>query len=380
MSGAAITGFQHVSTETGGEVVMRPPVRRGPLAWAGRNLFSSKISGATTIIMIAALSWLGYRFLDWAVFRAVWSLPGSTISETQACRIETAGACWALIREKYRFILFGLYPYDEQWRPTICIGAFIALYIASADRRLWGWKIALIWVAGLSVVFILMRGGLFGLRPVSEDLWGGLPVTLMLATFGIALAFPLAILVALGRNSEMNPTVRTICSLYVEVIRGIPLISVLFMASVMFPLFLPEGLTVSKLLRAQLGIVIFVAAYLSETIRGGLQAVPAGQYEAAKSLGLGYWRMITFIIMPQALTIVLPPIVSLCIAFFKHTSLVMIIGIFDLLNAAKRSIGEPAWQGFGAEAYIFVGAIYFAFCFAMSRYGLRLEQRLRRTR
>ncbi|TKT81031.1 amino acid ABC transporter permease [Aquamicrobium sp. LC103] len=367
-------------TEAGDEVVMRPPTERGPLAWTRRNLFSSWTSGITTGVMVTVLVWIGYRFLDWAVLRAIWTLPGSSIADTQLCRAETAGACWALIHEKYRFILFGLYPYAEQWRPTICIAAFIGLYVVSVDRRLWGWKIAAVWLAGLTAIFILMRGGVFGLRPVSEDLWGGLPVTLMLATFGIALAFPLAILVALGRASETNPTVRTLCTLYVEIIRGIPLISVLFMASVMFPLFLPEGLTVSKLLRAQLGIVIFVAAYLSETIRGGLQAVPSGQYEAAKSLGLGYWRMTALVIMPQALTIVLPPIVSLCIAFFKHTSLVMIIGIFDLLNAAKRSIGEPAWQGFGAEAYIFVAAIYFAFCFAMSRYGQRLEKRLKRSR
>ena len=165
-----------------------------------------------------------------------------------------------------------------------------------------------------------------------------------------------------------------------ELIRGVPLISVLFMASVMFPLFLPEGVTISKLLRAQLGIVLFVAAYLSETVRGGLQAVDKGQGEAADALGLGYWQKMLLVVLPQALRLVLPPIVSLCIAFFKNTSLVMIIGIFDLLNAAKRSIAEPAWQGFGTEAYLFVALIYFCFCFAMSRYGLRLEQRLKRTR
>jgi general L-amino acid transport system permease protein len=380
MTVAHQTDLSANATEAGTDILLRPPVDNGPIAWAKRNLFSSPMSGVTTILMALVLSWLGYRFFDWAVLRAVWTLPGSSIADTQLCRVETAGACWALIQEKYRFILFGLYPYDAQWRPTICIVAFIALYIVSVDRRLWGWKIAGIWTVGLAAIFILMRGGVFGLSSVSEDLWGGLPVTLMLATFGIALAFPLAILVAMGRTSERNPTVRTLCTLYVELIRGVPLISVLFMASVMFPLFLPEGLTVSKLLRAQLGIVLFVGAYLSETIRGGLQAVPAGQYDAAKSLGLGYWRMTLLVIMPQALTIVLPPIVSLCIAFFKNTSLVMIIGIFDLLNAAKRSIGEPAWQGFGAEAYIFVGVIYFIFCFAMSRYGQRLEKRLNRSR
>jgi general L-amino acid transport system permease protein len=319
-------------------------------------------------------------FLDWALLRAIWTLPGSAIADTQVCRAEGAGACWALIGDKYRFILLGLYPYDQQWRPAICIVIFLCLYVVSTDRKLWGWRLAVIWGLGLTAIWILMRGGVLGLVPVSEDLWGGLPVTLALATFGIALAFPLAIVVALGRMSKTNPTVRFICLVYVELIRGVPLISVLFMASVMFPLFLPEGVTFSKLLRAQVAIIIFTAAYLSETIRGGLQAVDRGQGEAADSLGFGYWSKMTFIIIPQALRLVLPPIVSLCIAFFKNTSLVMIIGIFDLLNAARRSVAEPAWQGFGTEAYLFVALIYFGFCFAMSRYGQSLERRFERSR
>jgi len=362
------------------DAVLPPPQPRGPIAWMARNLFSSWISTLITILMVLVLGRLAFWFLDWALVRAVWILPGSTIEDTLACRADGAGACWALIREKYRFILFGLYPYEEQWRPALCILLFVGLYLVSADRRLWNWRLAVVWLFGLAAIGLLMRGGLLGLRPVSEDLWGGLPVTLILATFGIALAFPLAIAVALGRVSKTNPTVRLVCFLYVELIRGVPLISVLFMASVMFPLFLPEGVTISKLLRAQLGIVLFVAAYLSETVRGGLQAVDKGQGEAADALGLGYWQKMLLVVLPQALRLVLPPIVSLCIAFFKNTSLVMIIGIFDLLNAAKRSIAEPAWQGFGTEAYLFVALIYFCFCFAMSRYGLRLEQRLKRTR
>jgi len=202
-----------------------------------------------------------------------------------------------------------------------------------------------------------MHGGVLGLRPVPEDQGGGLPVTLILSTCGIVMAFPLAIVVALGRISRTSPVLRLVSTLYVEIIRGIPLISVLFMASVMFPLFLPEGVTVSKLLRAQIGIVLFIAAYLAETIRGGLQAVDAGQSEAAHALGLSYWQKMALVVLPQALTLVLPPIVSLCIAFFKATSLVTIIGIFDLLNAGQRSVGEPAWQGFGTEAYLFVALI-----------------------
>jgi len=357
---------------------LRPPVPKGPVAWAAKNLFSSWTSTLITVLSVLLIGRLAIWFLEWAVLDAVWYLPGSSIDDTQACRTPEAGACWALIAEKYRFILFGLYPYDEQWRPAIVIGIFLALFTASAFRRLWSWRLLVVWVAGLAAIWILMRGGLLGLSPVSEDLWGGLPVTLSLATFGIVLAFPLAIVVALGRMSTTNATARFLSTIYVELIRGVPLISVLFMASVMFPLFLPDGMSVSKLLRAQVAIIIFAAAYLAETIRGGLQAVDKGQHEAADSLGLGYWPKMVLVVIPQALRLVLPPIVSLCIAFFKNTSLVTIIGIFDLLNAAKRSVAEPAWQGFGTEAYLFVAAIYFTFCFAMSRYGQRLEKQQKR--
>jgi len=358
--------------------VLPPPAPKGPIAWASKNLFSSWPSALVTMVSVLVLAKLAISFFDWAVLRAVWLLPGASIDDTQACRTPEAGACWALIREKYRFILFGLYPYDEQWRPAITIAIFLGLYLVSAFRRFWNWRLALVWTFGLAASWILMRGGVLGLKEVSEDMWGGLPVTLSLSTFGIALAFPLAIVVALGRISTTNATARFVCMIYVELIRAVPLISVLFMASVMFPLFLPDGVSVSKLLRAQVAIVLFAAAYLSETIRGGLQAVDKGQSEAADSLGFGYWQKTILIVIPQALRLVLPPIVSLCIGFFKSTSLVTIIGIFDLLSAAKRSVAEPAWQGFGTEAYLFVGAIYFAFCFAMSRYGHALEKQGKR--
>jgi general L-amino acid transport system permease protein len=250
---------------------LAPPIARGPVAWMSRNLFGSWTSTLITIIAVLILGRLAIWFVDWAFLRAIWSVPGVSIADTQVCRAEHAGACWALVKEKYRFILFGLYPYAEQWRPAWCVAVFIALYALTADRRMWSWRLVPVWLIGLTSILILMRGGLFGLTTISEDLWGGLPVTLWLATFGLALAFPLAIVVALGRMSQTNRTVRLICVLYVELIRGVPLISVLFMASVMFPLFLPEGLTISKLLRAQLAITLFAAAYLSEVIRGGLQ-------------------------------------------------------------------------------------------------------------
>ncbi len=362
-------------------IAVEPPrEKRGAIAWMRRNLFSSWLSTIITLAIVFVFARLGHAFFTWAVVDAIWVLPGSTLADTQACRAPGVGACWALIAEKGRFILLGIYPYDQQWRPATCITLFIALYAASTYRPWWGRRLALLWLAGLIAIAVLMRGGVFGLRVVTDDQWGGLAVTLILATFGIALALPLAVLVALGRTAKKSPVIRLVCWLYIEIIRGIPLISVLFMASVMFPLFLPDGVTVSKLLRAQIGIVLFTGAYLSEAIRGGLQGLDKGQFEAADSLGLNYWKKMYLIVVPQALTLVLPPIVSLCIAFFKSTSLVTIIGIFDLLNTAQRSVAEPAWQGFGTEAYLFVAFIYFCFCFSMSRYGLSLERRLNRPR
>jgi general L-amino acid transport system permease protein len=223
-----------------------------------------------------------------------------------------------------------------------------------------------------------MWGGVLGLPFVTQERWGGLPVTLILATFGLALGFPLGIFVALGRRSKL-PAIRSLCVLYVELIRGVPLISLLFMASVMFPLFMPEGFNIDKLLRAQIAIVLFAGAYLAEVVRGGLQAVPRGQAEAADALGLSYWQKNRLIVLPQAIRHVIPPLVNTFIAFFKDTSLVLIIGIFDLLTTAKTAIIDPAWQQFSVEVYLFVAMIYFAFCFAMSRYSKYLEAQGRRT-
>ena len=220
---------------------------------------------------------------------------------------------------------------------------------------------------------------MFGLQPVSDDQWGGLPITLILATFGLALAFPLSVATALGRRARSMPAVRTLCVVYVELIRGVPLIALLFMASVMFPLFLPNGVTIDKLLRAQVAIILFAAAYLSEVVRAGLQTLPRGQYEAADALGLSYWKKTGLIILPQALRLVIPPLVNTFIGFFKDTSLVLIIGIFDLMLTGRTATLEPAWQGFGNEVYILLAAIYFVFCFAMAKYSRNLERDLGRS-
>jgi len=354
-----------------------PLAQMGLIGWARTNLFSSWLSTAVTLVMAYLVIRWTIGFVEWGFINAIWSVPNN---QTQACRdMKGTGACWAVITEKHRFILFGTYPYEEHWRPALCILLFIGLYIVSAMRRFWRKELALVWVGTLTVIGLLMWGGVAGLPYVPQERWGGLVITLILATFGLAFAFPLAILVALGRRSKL-PAIKAICVLYVELIRGVPLISLLFMASVMFPLFLPEGMNIDKLLRAQIAIILFAGAYLAEVVRGGLQSLPKGQYEAADALGLSYWHKTAFIILPQALRLVIPPLVNTFIGFFKDTSLVLIIGIFDLLTAGKTAIIEPAWQGFGVEVYITVGAIYFVFCFAMSKYSQGLEAELNRHR
>lgn len=355
-----------------------PPISVvGPIAWARANLFSGWLSTAVTLALIYLIIRWAIGFVDWAFINAIWSVPNN---QTQACRdLRGAGACWAVVTEKHRFILFGTYPFEEHWRPALACVIFVALYIVSAMRRFWRKELALVWILALSAIGVLMWGGILGMPYVPQERWGGLPITLILSTFGLAFAFPLAILVALGRRSKM-PAIKAICVLYVELIRGVPLISLLFMASVMFPLFLPEGMNIDKLLRAQIAIILFAGAYLAEVVRGGLQALPKGQYEAADALGLSYWHKTGFIILPQALRLVIPPLVNTFIGFFKDTSLVLIIGIFDLLTAGKTAIVEPAWQGFGVEVYVTIGLIYFIFCFAMSKYSQGLEAELNRHR
>ncbi|MGH7928762.1 MAG: amino acid ABC transporter permease [Candidatus Binatia bacterium] len=344
-----------------------------PLQWLRSHLFST-IPNTVATLVVVYLAWkLLPPFLDWALADAIWSA-----GDPRRCReAQGIGACWAFIADKHRFILFGTYPFDQHWRPAVAVVILIVLYGTSALRIMWRPRLALIWLAGLAVIGVLMWGGLFGLSYVENERWGGLILTLLLSTFGIALAFPLSILLALGRRSAM-PVVRLLSVGYIEIVRGVPLISVLFMASVMLPLFLPEGVSIDKLLRAQLAMILFAAAYLAEVVRGGLQALPRGQDEAGQALGLSYWQRHRFVILPQALRVAIPTMVNTFIGFFKDTSLVVIIGLFDLLATIKVSLNEPAWTGFGVEAYLFAALAYFAFCFPMSRYSQALERRLAR--
>ena len=337
------------------------------MKWIRQNLFSNWWSALATL----AILWLACRFLppflDWAIVSAVWRAPDSG-----ACR-DAQGACWAFIAEKHRFILFGTYPFEQHWRPALATLILISLWVFSSLKSSWRWWLSLVWAAGLALIGVLMWGGVLSLPYVENGRWGGLILTLLLASFGIAFAFPLSILLALGRRSQM-PVLRAACIGYIELIRGVPLISVLFMASVMLPLFLPAGVSIDKLLRAQLALALFAAAYLAEVVRGGLQAIPPHQYQAAEALGFGYWNKMRLVILPQALRLSIPPLVNTFIGFFKDTSLVLIIGLFDLLSTIKVSLQDPTWSGFGVEAYLFACLVYFAFCYAMSAYSRHIER------
>jgi len=337
------------------------------MRWLRENLFPGWVSGVFSALLIVILVKSLFAFVDWAFLDAIWR------PDANACRA-AKGACWGLITEKHRFILFGTYPYEQHWRPAAASVLLVALWTFSAFRAFWKWWLAPVWFFGLSLIGMLMWGGVFGLPYVENERWGGLILTLLLSTFGVAFAFPLSILLALGRRSDM-PVIRALCVGYIELIRGVPLISVLFMASVMLPLFLPSGVTIDKMVRAQLAIVMFAAAYLAEVVRGGLQSIPRGQYDAAHALALPYWRRTWLIILPQALRVSVPPLVNTLIALLKDTSLVLIIGLFDLLSTVKISLTEPAWNGFGIEAYVFASLVYFVFCFAMSRYSRSFEHR-----
>ena len=341
--------------------------------WMRENLFSSITNAALTVLSIWLIVAVVTKFWNWAVVNSVLAP-----AEIRDC-IDAGGACWAFIQDKWRLILFGPYPYEEQWRAALALVLFIGLVAlscvpqvwASRERRRW---MAAVWLLGMGLVIVLMAGGL-GFKRVEIRFWAGLPLTVMLASVGMFASFFLSIVLALGRRSDM-PVIRWLCIGYIELIRGVPLISLLFMANIMFPILLPEGVTVPNILRAQLAFILFFSAYMAETVRGGLQAVPQGQYAAAKALGMGYWQMMTWIILPQALRLIIPSMVNLFIAAFKDTSLVTIISMFDLLGTANSAKADPRWLGLFVEAYFFIAVIYLMVCATMSWYSRFLERRI----
>ncbi|WP_375597627.1 amino acid ABC transporter permease [Devosia sp. Naph2] len=351
----------------------------GPVAWARRNLFATPSDSLLTILAVVLLIWAippiyNFVFPNFLGGDAV--PPGGTVEE---CRVETAGACWAYIYARMSFFIYGFYPAEEYWRPNLvfALGALLIIPLAIPRVPFKRTNAILFFVVYPVICFYLLNGGVLGLRPVPTERWGGLLVTLIISLVGIICSIPIGILLALGRQSKL-PIIKTLCIMFIELWRAVPLITVLFMASVMLPLFMPQGTTVDKLLRALVGVTLFSSAYLAEVVRGGLQALPRGQYEAASSLGLSYWKSMWFIILPQALKHVIPGIVNSFIALFKDTSLVSIVGIFDLLNTVQAASSDIDWSSptQAITGYLFAGMVFWVFCFAMSRYSIWMERRL----
>ena len=348
-----------------------PARERGVVKWLRENLFSSWISGALTVVALYLLAMLIPPILDWALFEA-------TVSGTdQSACDRSDGACWTFVKMRLEFFLYGFYPAEERWRVTIFFFLFLACF---APQFFAGFQykkqLGIFSATGFPVIsYFLLSGGALGLPVVETSQWGGLFLTMVIAYVGIVFSLPLGILLALGRQSNL-PFIKAVCTVFIEVWRGVPLISILFMSSVMLPLFLPDGVNFDKLLRALIGIVLFEAALLAEVVRGGLQALPKGQYEASAALGLNYWKSMRLIVLPQSLKLVIPGIVNVFIQLAKDTTLVIIIGLFDVLNTVQSSIVDPAWKRVAIEGYVFTAFCFWVICFGLSRYSRDLERKL----
>ncbi len=344
-----------------------PSNLKGPIHWMKENLFATPIDIIQTVMVLAFLFWIVPIFLDWALFNA--SFVGSVKSDATG-----TGANWIYVKEKMDMFIYGFYPHEELYRIKIVFGLFfVTVVLFKYVARTFIQK-AFVFILYPIVAFVLIKGGYFGFEVIATDKLGGLLLTLIIASVGIVVSIPLGIIFALGRQSDL-PIIKNLSVLYIEFIRGVPLITMLFMGSVLLPLFFSDGVEVDKLVRALIVITMVESAFIAEAIRGGLQSIPKGQYEAADSLGLGYWQKMIFVILPQAFKVALPNIVGISIELFKDTSLVMIIGLFDLLSMVHLTSSDSNWLGMETEGYVFVTFIYWFICFAMSKYSMILEDR-----
>ncbi|WP_428981234.1 amino acid ABC transporter permease [Methylopila turkensis] len=351
-----------------------PTAVSGFAGWARQNLFSGPMNALLTLVCAALAVYLLWVFIDFLLLRAVW-----TGTNREACIAPGVGACWPFITNRFGQLLYGFYPADEHWRPAtvffVAVALIVPLLTPSAPYK--KANALLFFVAFPIFAFVMLHGGYFGLRTVETRAWGGLLVTLVVATTGIVASLPLGILLALGRRSKL-PLIKFVSIAFIEFWRGVPLITVLFFATYMLPLFLPSGWTIDGLLRALVGVALFSAAYMAEVVRGGLQAIPKGQYEGAMAMGLRYWPMMLLIVLPQALKLVIPGIVNTFIGLFKDTTLVAIVSIFDFLGIIRAAFADPNWATPMTvyTGFAFAGIVYFVFCYGMSRYSRFVEERL----
>lgn len=335
-----------------------------------QRLFATPLAGAVTLVLALCLAWIAIPIIRWALMDADWV--GSTRADCTS-----GGACWVFIRARMGQFMYGLYPPDQRWRADLA-GIIFVLSIVGIILAPQAWRLR----AGLAALVILpplgiwLLAGGFGLSAIETREWGGLTLTLFISVYAALIAIPLGIIFALGRQSKLR-VIRLISVLFIEFWRGVPIIAVIFLASLLLPLILPGGIGIDRLARAVIGLGLVIAAYMAEAVRGGLQALPPGQREAATALGLTYWKTTGLIILPQALRISLPAMTNEFIALVKNTTLVLVVSILDLLGIAQASLADPAWVGMSMEAYVFSGAIYWLICFGLSRWSRHLETRRR---
>jgi general L-amino acid transport system permease protein len=377
----AMSDIPMSTMEPGTRPSLPPPVTEtGLIGWLRHNLFSTWFDAILTVLALALIYVVVPPFVQWAFIDATWTLPpevlvGDRVPQYADCSAN-AGACWIFVGARLPQFFYGFYPEPERWRVNIVLIMLAVSIFGLLSERVKNKKpVAWFFFAIFPfLAFWLLLGG-FGLQVVETRLWGGFMLTVVISSVGIVISLPLGILLALGRRSSL-PVLHTLCVLFIEFARGVPLISILFMANVLLPLFLPQGVSLDILLRVLIGVSLFSAAYMAEVVRGGLQALPKGQYEGAMAMGLGYWQMTRFIIMPQALRVAIPGIVNNFISLTQDTTLVAIVGLYDFLNIVRAGSRDKNWIGTEMEGYVFCAFVYFLCCFLMSRYSMYLERKL----
>ncbi|MBV2143413.1 amino acid ABC transporter permease [Falsochrobactrum sp. TDYN1] len=347
------------------------PPRKSAAFWFRVHFFSSISSSIVTIVGAALIAWLVYVVGSWAFINSVWTSPTA-----QACQ-SVSGACWSVIYARAQIILFGLYPFDEHWRSAAaCIVVVVVVFLSCFPVFWTALRLSMVWIAGAAIFFTLMHGGILGLSVVPTDRWGGLSLTVYIFASVCLIGMPASVMLALARQSRL-PVVRKLAALLIDLVRSLPLLAILFSAALIIPFALPEWLQGDKLTRVIVAFALFFACYQAENIRAGMQILPAGQEEAAKALGLNYWQRTSRIILPQAFRNSLPPMINQFVMTFKDTSVITIVGFFDVLASAQAAFGTAEWAPYYIEVYVFVGFIYFVFIFSLSRYGAYLEKRMR---
>lgn len=339
---------------------------------SARALVATPLTAFLTLTSGAILLWLSSVALFWLVLHAVWPWQAGDMCDLRD------GLCWPFLVEKARLILVGLYPFDLQWRPVTASLLLIALAVTTGLQMIGRIKIATLpfialWLSGLVVAVLLLAGGVIGLKPVPSVNWNGLPILLFLAIASVAGAFPLGVLLALARDQTAFPVLWRLATLYIEVARGVPMLTVIFVGVFVLPLMLPPDTTIAPVPAVLIALILFHGAYLAEDLRGGLQSLPKGQREAAKALGLGYWKGMSFVLLPQAITRSLPSLLNSIIGAYKDTSLVVVVGIHDLISTARMAFNDPDWRSYALEAYLLVGFWFFISCAFLSAIGRRLQ-------